>query len=47
MLVVSNDEDVIKDHPGITKVYSLPDRKSVKLLVTPFEPFPEGRIRRE
>ncbi|MEZ7852267.1 MAG: hypothetical protein QMB42_00140 [SAR324 cluster bacterium] len=47
MLVISTDEDAIKDHSGITKAYSLPDRKSVKLWVTPFGPFPEEPIRRE
>ena len=47
MLVISIDEDAIKDHSRITKAYSLPDRKSVKLRVTPFGPFPEGPIRRE
>ena len=47
MLVISKDEDAIKDHSGITKAYFLADRKSVKLRFTPFGPFPEGRIRRE
>ena len=44
MLVISKDEDAIKDHSGKTKAYSLPDRKSVKRQVAPFGTFQEGRI---
>ena len=39
------DSDSSQVHSGGTKAYSFPDRKRVKLRVTPLEPFPEGRIR--